>query len=268
MVRSERIRKVEAVIIAHRDYGEADRLIRLFSLEHGKLSAIAKGARKIKSHKAAHIEPFTYSSLVLAKGQTFWILTQADTREGYPGIRENLRKTARAAYILELADHLTGDEQPDSAIFHLITETLKRIDAVEDPFSSVLFFELRLLGFSGFRPDFFHCVSCRKEVQPQDQYFSLHQGGVVCPDCAAIGGSLIPVSQNTLKYLRHFQRSHFSKLANVKVNEKTRSEISRVLNPYISYVTERKLNSPEFLNQINHMEQDSETKNDIQLSKE
>jgi DNA repair protein RecO (recombination protein O) len=265
MPTSERIRKVEAVIIAHRDYGEADRLIRLFSLEHGKLSAIAKGARKIKSRKAAHIEPFTYTSLVLAKGQTFWIITQADTREGYPGIRENLRKTARAAYIIELADHLTGDEQPEPAIFHLITDTLKRIDTDEDSFNAVLNLELRLLGFSGFRPDFFQCVGCRKEIQPQDQFFSIQQGGVYCPECAKIGGSLIPLSQNTLKYLRHFQRSAYARLAEITVNEKTRTEISRVLIPYISYVTERKLNSPEFLNQINHMDKDSAGKNDIQL---
>ena len=251
MQSTERIRKVEAVIISHKDFGEADRLIRLFSLEHGKLSAIAKGARKIRSRKAAHIEPFTYTALVLAKGQTFWIITQADTKAGYPNIREDLRKTAKAAYILELADQLTGDEQTEPAIFRLITDTLQRIDAVKDPFNAVLNFELRLLGFTGFRPDFFHCVGCHKEIQPQDQFFSAQQGGVLCPGCAMPGGSHVPVSQNTLKYLRHFQRSAYSRLEKIKLDEKTGSEIYKVISPYISYVTERKLNSPEFLNQIN-----------------
>ncbi len=249
----ERIRKVEAVIISHKDFGEADRLIRLFSLEHGKLSAIAKGARKIRSRKAAHIEPFTYTALVLAKGQTFWIITQADTKAGYPGIREDLRKTAKAAYVLELADQLTGDEQPEPAIFHLITETLQRIDAVEDPFNAVLNFELRMLDFSGFRPDFFHCAGCHKEIQPQDQFFSVQQGGVLCPACGKLDGSPIPVSRNTLRHLRHFQRSAYSKVAEIKVDDITGAEIYRVISPYISYVTERKLNSPEFLNQINHL---------------
>ena len=257
MQTSERIRKVEAVIITHKDFGEADRLIRLFSLEHGKLSAIAKGARKIRSRKAAHIEPFTYTSLVLAKGQSFWIITQADTKAGYPNIREDLRKTAKAAYILELADHLTGDEQPEPAIFHLITETLQRIDSVQDPFNAILNFEFRLLDFTGFRPDLFHCVSCHKEIQPQDQFFSVQQGGVLCPECAKLGGSLIPVSQNTLKYLRHFQRSAYSRLDEIKVDENTGREIDRVLGTYISSITERKLNSPEFLNQINHLGKNS-----------
>jgi len=252
MQTSERIRKVEAVIISHKDFGEADRVLRLFSLEHGKLSAIAKGARKIRSRKAAHIEPFTYAALVLAKGQSFWIITQADTKASYPGIREDLRKTARAAYILELADQLTGDEQPEPAIFHLITGTLQRIDAVEDPFNAVLNFELRMLDYSGFRPDFFHCAGCHKEIQPQDQFFSVRQGGVLCPECGKLEASPIPVSRNTLRHLRHFQRSPYSKLAEIKVDEKTGIEIYRVISPYISYVTERKLNSPEFLKQINH----------------
>ena len=122
MQTSGRIRKVEAVIISHKDFGEADRLIRLFSLEHGKLSAIAKGARKIKSRKAAHIEPFTHTALVLAKGQTFWIITQAEAKASYPGMRADLRKTAKAAYVLELADQLSAEEQPEPAIFHLITD--------------------------------------------------------------------------------------------------------------------------------------------------
>jgi DNA repair protein RecO (recombination protein O) len=254
MPTSERIRKVEAVIISHKDFGEADRLIRLFSLEHGKLSAIAKGARKIKSRKAAHIEPFTYSALVLAKGQSFWIITQADTKNAYPAIRADLRKTAKAAYILELADQLTGDEQPEPSIFHLITGTLKRIDAVENPFNAVLNFELRMLDHTGFRPDFFHCVSCRKEIKPEDQFFSIQQGGVLCPACGTLAGSPIPVSRDTLRHLRHFQRSPYSKLAELAVDEQIRSEIYRVISPYISYVTERKLNSPDFLKQIDHLD--------------
>jgi DNA repair protein RecO (recombination protein O) len=257
MQTSERIRKVEAVVITHKDFGEADRLIRLFSLEHGKLSALAKGARKIRSRKAAHIEPFTYAVLVLARGQSFWIITQADTKDAYPNIRENLIKTVKAAYILELADQLTGDEQPEPGIFHLITDTMKRIDKLQDPFNAVLNFELRLLDLTGFRPDLFHCVGCHKEIQPQDQYFSTLQGGALCPECARLGGSLIPVSQNALKYLRHFQRSAYSRLEEIKIDEKTGSEISRVIRSYISSVTERKLNSPEFLDQINHLDKNS-----------
>lgn len=84
---SDRIRKVEAVVIAHRELGEADRVVRVFSRENGKLVTLAKGVRKIQSRKAAHLEPFTQSALVLARGKTFWIITQAETINAFPQIR-------------------------------------------------------------------------------------------------------------------------------------------------------------------------------------
>jgi len=58
----------QAVVLRHIEYGEADRILTLFSLERGKFQAIAKGVRKIKSRKAGHLEPFTYVSLFLAEG--------------------------------------------------------------------------------------------------------------------------------------------------------------------------------------------------------
>jgi DNA repair protein RecO (recombination protein O) len=68
MPKVERTIRVEAVVLRHSDWGEADRLLTLFSREHGKLRAIAKGVRKMQSRKAGHLEPFMRSSLILAKG--------------------------------------------------------------------------------------------------------------------------------------------------------------------------------------------------------
>ncbi|MEL7643151.1 MAG: DNA repair protein RecO, partial [bacterium] len=69
MPRSERSQRVEAVVLRHSDWGEADRLLVLFTREKGKIRAIAKGVRRIRSRKAGHLEPFTRSSLQLALGQ-------------------------------------------------------------------------------------------------------------------------------------------------------------------------------------------------------
>ena len=66
-----RLQKVEAVIITHREYGEADRILKAITFELGKISILAKGVRKASSRKAPHIEPFTHSSLMLAKGPKF-----------------------------------------------------------------------------------------------------------------------------------------------------------------------------------------------------
>lgn len=247
----ERIRKVEAVVISHRDFGEADRLVKIYSRQEGKMTAIAKGARRIRSRKAAHLEPFTHASLVLAVGRTFWVVTQADTLGDFPRIRADLARTARAAYVLELADLLSTEYQADDTLFRLLLETLRRIDGGGEIFNPVCYFELHALDLSGFKPDLFHCVACKKEIQPEGQFFSIRQGGVLCPACgAAAGEGVLSVSVEALRYLRHFQRSAYTRVGEVNIQEGVRNEMRRLLDRYMSSVVERRLNAPGFYDQI------------------
>src|SRR5512139_4294504 len=126
--------RVEAVVLRHSDYGEADRLLSLYTRQMGKTRALAKGARKIASRKAGHIEPFTYVKLQLAKGRDMPLVTQADTVDAYQALREDLVLTSQAAYVLELLDRFTyEDEMENSAIFRLLTETLSRRASGADP---------------------------------------------------------------------------------------------------------------------------------------
>jgi DNA repair protein RecO (recombination protein O) len=246
----DRILKVEAIIIAHREYGEADRFVRIFTLENGKLNTLAKGVRKIKSHKAAHLEPFTHASLVLARGHTFWIVTQADTLSNYPNIREDLEKTADASYILELIDRVSSEGQPEQSLFRLLLDTLKRIETSEDTFNAIRNFEFRFLDISGFRPDLTNCVSCKKTIEAQDQYFSPLQGGVLCPKCGPFDDKAVRASMDALRYMRHFQRSPYRDIAGVTVPDKVRVEMQRIMSVYISAMLEWRLNSPGFKQHI------------------
>lgn len=250
MPASDRIRKVEAVVIAHKDYGEADRFVRIFTLECGKLNTLAKGVRKIQSRKAAHLEPFTHSALVLARGQTFWIITQAETLDPFQAVREDLQRTTDASYILELADKSTVENQPEPALYRLLLATLKRIDASKDTFNALRFFEMRFLDTAGFRPELVNCVLCKKLIQPEDQYFSPFQGGVLCPQCGPLDARAVFIAQDTLRYLRHFQRSSFTQLKGIVVPEKARIEMQKIMAMYIAAVMEGQLKTTAFRRQI------------------
>jgi DNA repair protein RecO (recombination protein O) len=115
--------RVEAVIIRHSDYGEADRLLTLYSRQQGKLRALAKGARKVTSRKAGHLEPFTHVSLQLARSRDLPIVTQAETLEAFLSLRKDLILTGHASYILELVDRFTYiDETDNSSIFKLVSK--------------------------------------------------------------------------------------------------------------------------------------------------
>ena len=122
--------RVEAVVLRHANWGEADRILTLYTRERGKVRAIAKGVRRIKSRKAGHLEPFTQVTLQLAKGRDLFIITQVETLEAYLPIHENLDKTSQAAYLSELLDRFTYEDGSENyLIFHLLTETLERIES-------------------------------------------------------------------------------------------------------------------------------------------
>src|SRR5512147_1750518 len=132
----------EVVVLRHTDWGEADRLLSLFTREAGKLRAVAKGARKIRSRKAGHLEPFTRVKLLLAHGRDFWIVTQAETVEAYLPLREDLLRTAYGSYVLELLDRFTFDEGENRSLYQLLIDTLDRVTTLPDPYIAIRYYEI------------------------------------------------------------------------------------------------------------------------------
>src|SRR5512142_3120579 len=221
--------RVEAVILRHRDYVEADRMLTLYTAQLGKTRALVKGARKITSRKAGHLEPFTHVKLQLAKGRDLPLVTQADTIDAYLPLRENLVLTSQASYVLELLDRFTyEDGSENSAIFRLLTETLGRLSSGDDPWIVTRYYEMRLLDYLGFRPQLFECANCRREILPEDQFFSFAAGGVICPTCGQGLPRLKPISVDTLKYLRHFQRSKYAEAARAMPSAQVRLEAENI----------------------------------------
>lgn len=247
---AERTLRVDCVILRHSNWGEADRLLSLFTREAGKLRAVAKGARKLRSRKAGHLEPFTHVKLMLARGRDFWIVTQAETIDAFMPIRDDLVRTAYAAYVIELLDRFTYEEGENRALFQLLVETLQRVAGMPDPFIAVRYYEIQLLDLLGFRPQLNNCTACGAEIKPENQYFDVVQGGVLCPRCGPLSPTALTISMPALKYLRHFQRSSFREAARVEIAQGVRNEIESLLNRYFTYHLERRLNSPSFLHEV------------------
>jgi DNA repair protein RecO (recombination protein O) len=250
MPSSERTLRAEVVVLRHNDWGEADRLLVLFSREAGKLRAVAKGVRKLRSRKAGHLEPFTHVKLMLAAGRDFWIVTQAETVDAYLPVREDLVRTAYAAYVIELIDRFTYEEGQNRLLFQLLVDTLSRVSLLEDPFPAVRYYEIHLLDLLGFRPELNFCVRCGAEIRPEAQFFDADRGGVLCPRCGQNTPTARAISLPVLKYLRHFQRSTFQEANRAALAEPARGELEALMNYYLTYLLERRLNSPSFLHEV------------------
>lgn len=246
----QRSYRAQGIVIRHREFGEADRILSLYTLEKGKVQAIAKGVRKIKSRKAGHLEPFTQVILQLAKGRNLDVITQVDTIRNFENIKKNLILTAQASYVLEILDRFTYEEGENRPLYNLLIETLVRLDNGISPAIAVHYYEVHLMDILGFRPQLQECVVCGAAIQPENQYFSAKLGGVVCPRSLSGDPSAWSISMEALKYLRFFQRSPWSQVKNRSIPEEVDKELSVLIEKYLTYLLEYNLKTPGFLDAI------------------
>jgi DNA repair protein RecO (recombination protein O) len=135
-------------------------------------------------------------------------------------------------------------------VYDLLVATLVRLSTEDDLRKVLRFYELRLLDAVGFRPELNECVFTHEPIKPQDQFFSYPEGGVVAPSAAQYSNSLVPVSMNTLKLLRHLQRSPYDDVRVLAIPSNVHADVERLMLGYITYLLERRLQSIDFIRRI------------------
>jgi DNA repair protein RecO (recombination protein O) len=246
----ERTYRTEAIILRRKDFGEADRILTLFTPNHGKFRAVAKGIRKPRSRKAGHLELFTCSRLLLAKGRDLDVVTQAETVNAFRPLREDLLRGAYAAYAVELLDKFTPDNEDNPELYHLLREALGWLGKSDNLALTARYYELHLLSMAGFQPQLFRCVACGSKIVAEDQYFSIQDGGVVCAKDGKTYPGALPVSLNGLRYLRYIQSNAYARVSAAKLPAGVAVEMEILLARYITHILERQLKSVEFLKLI------------------
>jgi DNA repair protein RecO (recombination protein O) len=255
----DRIYRIEAVILKRTDMGEADRLLTLLTPDQGKVRAIAKGARKPSSRKSGHIELFSHSMLLLAKGRQLDIITQADTLESYLPLREDLERLGYAYYIAELVDKFSEEGSENPPLFDLFLHSLRWLsEPASDPVLLARYFEMRLLNEVGYRPQLYNCVHCGAPIAPMDNFFSPEAGGVLDPICVHSqrdhivegGRGIRQITLNALKVLRYLQTREYETVRTLKLGGAVQSEVEELMHQYIAHHLEKNLKSVEFLHQL------------------
>ncbi|MFP3854497.1 MAG: DNA repair protein RecO, partial [Anaerolineales bacterium] len=250
MTTRPRVYRTEAIVLRRMDLGEADRLLTLFTPFQGKVKAIAKGVRRPGSKKSGHLEPFTRSRLLLARGRNLDIITQAEALDHFPNLQGDLERLGAAAYIIELIDRFTVEDGRAEPLYDLLAAALVQLNEGTPLPSLTRYFELRLLDQVGYRPQLFECVACHQEIQPQDQYFSAADGGIMCPRCGQRQERALRISLAALKVLRHYQRSSFEVAVAPEVRPQVHAELDELMESYLTYLLERRLNAPDFLRRV------------------
>jgi DNA repair protein RecO (recombination protein O) len=254
MARLDRTFRTDAIVLRRQDFGEADRLLLLLTPAHGKFRAIAKGARKPTARKTGHVELFALVDMLIARGRDLHIVTQAETKQPFLPLREDLVRGAYANHLAELLDRFTMEQDTDYAEFQLLTSALGWLCEGIDPDLVARFYELRLLNLAGFAPSLSRCGIGQEELQPQDQFFSPEAGGVICPDHGSGQDRALPISLTALKTLRYLQTQDWEPVKALNISAALNLELERLMLAYLTFVLERRLQSVEFLKRLRREE--------------
>lgn len=191
--------KTEAVVLRSMRYGEADRILHLYTPNRGRLSGIAKGVRKTRSRFGGRLEPFCRVELVLHQGRSDLLtVTGAQTLAPYSRLRSNGATIDAAARACDAVNRLFGEAEPSEPVFHLLCNELSLLDsdAAHAGLANQLAFRLKLLVAGGFAPYLAACASCGERDHLVG--FSGAAGGVVCASCEGGGFPLAAESHEFL----------------------------------------------------------------------
>lgn len=240
---------VDALVIKGYDYGEADKILTLYTREQGKVQAIAKGVRKPTSRIRGGVQLFTHSRMLLYRGRTLDTVTQAESQEVFAGIREDLIRLTCASYISELLDAAVPDREPNQRIFILTLMCLGLLLG-DDPELSIRLYEMRLLHLLGYRPSLTNCNVCHNSLEGSLFKLSAETGGLVCKNCSAEISGENWISAGTASILNKLLSIDLRQVFRLKVSRKSRMEMDFALKNYLEYYLERPMKSRVLLQSL------------------
>ena len=235
----------ECIVLSTLDYGEADRIVTLFTLGRGRLSAFAAGARKSKRRFPGALEPgnHLHARLVERRGDTYR-LDGADVVTSFHQLRVDLGRIGRSLYALELCRELTRDHEPHPQLFQSLLGYLELLDRAKAGPTSLLAFELDTLAMAGFRPQFAPCLRCGGPPGDRPR-FDPDVGGSICEGCAPGFPYAVPADGAVIDALARLQAGE-----RTPFDAGIRASARELLNLFIEHHLGRRLKSVDFLNQV------------------
>lgn len=229
---------VDALIIKSRDFGEADKILTLYTREQGKIQAIAKGVRKSVSRLRGGVQMFAHSRLLLYRGRSLDTVSQSENIEAFGGLQDDLTRLVYASYLVELLEIAVPDREPNEKIFLLTLVSLGLLLG-DDPELVCRMFEIRLLYLLGYHPYLTECMMCRKPLGAGTFYLSPEAGGIMCRDCAGEIRGKSGISAGTILTMQKLLTADPRQLFRLKIAQGMREELEAALGNYLEYHLDR-----------------------------
>jgi len=242
-----------ALVLKRIDYGDHDLIISLFTLDRGKVSVIAKAAKKSGKRFGGILELFTALEAVVkpGRGKGLPVLQEATLLQPFTNIRSDVIKTAYASYWSELVNSWMEEYDRQALIFQLLVQVLEELDrgGFGNRALSILF-QIRFMALSGLAPNLSQCSRCGLDLAglgSREIFFSLAGGGIVC---GAHGDRRVALSRGTLKQLAWIQLGTFDKALRLQFSEQALTEGLALCEAFAPYHLGKEPKSLKFLRQM------------------
>ena len=247
--------KTDALILGTLDYGESDRIVTFYSREFGKLSGIAKGARRSKRRFVGNLDPPSHTKLLIFKDDRRELARIDDGTlvEGFRGIKGNIDRFGEACYMIELLRELTPEGLHIDGLFETVVGFLQFLQLSDRPELTLRFFEIKLLTLLGYMPHLSGCVGCSDDdisANGGEIFFSAVSGGVLCNPCARVSSDASPVASGTAGFLSMASRLSIDKLPRLQPSSLFAREGEKILSDFIRHRIGRELKTKKFMDKM------------------
>ena len=240
---------VTGMVLSAMPVGDYDKRLVILTREHGKISAFAKGARRLNSALLACSQPLSFGFFCVFTGRTSYTVTSAEISHYFPELREDIESVYYGMYFCEFADYITKENNDEKEILKLLYQTLRAVTkrTIELPLIRLVF-ENKIMALSGVAPQVYNCVKCEKAEA--DYFFSVYSGGLLCEDCKMNDNSAIKLCTSSVYTLQYIISKDVENLYTFRVSQEVLSELEVVIKRYLNHYLNHEFKSTELLRSL------------------
>ena len=240
------------IVLKAKPYGESDKIVSFLTENHGKITGIAKGAKRSRQRFVNSLEPFSLVNLRFYErlhGSLVFIVS-SDLLFSFPNLAAGLDKFSFASYLVEITDGLIGEREEDQGLFQHLSNGLYYLNENDASLRFLTSFELKLLSLVGYQPLLDRCKCCAKERQdfPLSRWhFSPKDGGILCERCSRSRKETLPLGATAVAVLIDLQAKYSLTAVRRSLPSSVVSEIRSVVVRFIQFHMEKEIKSAPFL---------------------
>lgn len=241
--------KIEGVILRTADFGDANRVVTIFTRDFGKIEVNAYGCRRAKNPMSGALQMFNHVSAEINRGAKVDTVKEADIINFYGNLTADIEKMSYASLFFEVVNIMTLPKSPEIGVYDLILKILPVLDERNARVAALIGI-CKFMEFSGMQLDYFHCVHCGEKIET-DAAFSLVDGGAVCMNCVDAAGGVLSYPDNLRQTF--YKILNFDWQQHLKFNLKEIISAEEIILKYIQSIIGKELNAVKFIRQIENL---------------